>query len=431
MMEGLFNDYFSGKIKKDALSKKLSIILSSLIIGKDTKHFEVSIVNTKAKEPFFGARIFPIIDQLDDIVKDLVVDKITIKDLYKKWKTIDKWYIELDHAILDRSVISFTPQELVALILHEIGHVIYSEKPIEVFYRSYQELYMRMSVVDKASLKTLYRLYSIPLATACMGRTWLTGNTLKPEIYADSTLNASEYAEFLVSALGKIIREYGNSTQSGRSNNKEEVESLVKWSNLNICDLTKRQKKMKDELFYQTIKNDSGYMKALSFRILNTLGLKLRENYTGAVVEASINLICEDDFINTYSGNLCHSIMGSLENRINYAREGAMSEALEAVRRKKKNFPSRYDIDSIFVEVDRITNHHDRIYVLELIYNKIEELETFKELANVNSDIKRKYGDKIEPMLRDLDELRKAVLSKRKFENSYKLFVKVPEGYEG
>ena len=431
MMENAFSDYLVNKITDKTLCSKLSSVLSSLRFHNEAKQFEISIVNSNMKESFFGVRVFPIIDTLNDIVGDMVVEKRSFKDLCKKWKSINKWYIEIDAQVLNKMMISFTPQELVSLILHEIGHVLYSEKPLEIFYRAYQEAYMRLKVADKASLKVLYTLYTIPLASACMLRSWKHGKTnVKEEYFADSTLHKMGYGDHLYSAIGKIISQYGNTAQTSQSQGLNAIQTSIKWCNVNIVDLTKRQKRLKDDLFYHTIKNESGYIKALSYKILTTLGLKLRESYTGSVIESSIELICSEGFITDYDSIFDLATITKLEKRLNYARESSEREiSLEALGKPKP--PSRYDIDAISVEVDRITNHHDRIYVLDLIYHKISELERFKEVMAKNKNLQRKHSDKVGPMLNDLEEMRNLVLSKRTFGSNYKLFVKVPDGYEG
>jgi len=429
MLENTFSDYLMKKTSKSAMAKKISTILSNTKFGEEPKHFEVEIINEDRKETFFGMRIFPVIDNLDSIASNMIVDKIPFKELCKKWRSIENWYIEIDAQSFDRYTINFIPQELVSLLYHEIGHVIYSEKPVEGFYRSYQEAYMRLKIADKASLKVLYLLYTIPLATACTTRSWFkTKRGNDEEVFADSLATELGYGEYLSSALDKVIKAYGNTIQNDDS--ESIIEASIKWCNLNIADLTKRQRKLKDDLFYQTLKSDSNYFKSLSVKILNTLGLQLRENYSGAAIECSLEVIEEKDFMTSHTSIFNPKIIGNYEIRIKAAQESANMElALES--KNKLDFPSQYDIDAIFVEVDRISNHHDRIYVLDLIYNKISELEKFRELCDIDISIKRKYGNKIDPMLKQLEELRNAVLDKRIFNTKYKVFVKVPDGYQG
>ena len=88
-------------------------------------------------------------------------------------------------------------------------------------------------------------------------------------------------------------------------------------------------------------------------------------------------------------------------------------------------------MDTIYVEVDRIQNHADRRYVLDLIYHQEEKIQNFLELCDVNPELKGKYHGKMQSMLKELESMRQAVLAKRNFDKQYKVFVKYPAGYEG
>ena len=108
-------------------------------------------------------------------------------------------------------------------------------------------------------------------------------------------------------------------------------------------------------------------------------------------------------------------------------------EARESIFSKRKpSLPNNYDIDAISIEVDRIKTHQDRMYVLDLIYNRIEQINEFKESIETNRSLMDRYNPKITRMTEQLDAARIRVLNKRNLDNSdYKVFVKCPEGYEG
>ena len=55
-----------------------------------------------------------------DMIIDAIIANNRRKDIYKIWKNIDIWYINIDKRILNTKM--FTPRQLVAMLLHEIGH---------------------------------------------------------------------------------------------------------------------------------------------------------------------------------------------------------------------------------------------------------------------------------------------------------------------
>ena len=72
---------------------------------------------------------------------------------------------------------------------------------------------------------------------------------------------------------------------------------------VNVCDMTKRKNRLKDELFYKTVKSSSGFLKALAVKILNELGVNMREKYTGDVVECTLDLFSMDNVEKAYEVN--------------------------------------------------------------------------------------------------------------------------------
>ena len=382
-------------------------------------------------------RVYPDIEEMDDFCKDLVNegDKIRFTDIVKKWKKIDKWFLEIDGTCFDRNQFNFNPKELTALTLHEIGHIIYSDKPIEGFYRAYQEVKARMNSSDKATQKLMYDIYMIPLTLACMQRRWVNGkNEVQLEIIADKTVVELGYGQYLLEALDKITRAIGSLNSQ---NNQDELNSSMNWCQQNIADIMKRKEQLKDELYYRAVRTKSNYMKAMTIIILDKLGFKLRERYTGYVVENTIELLSDPEVMQKYMP-IVDAMESAKFDKFYNMMHSSNSIAMEAIFNKRKKvkveLPSQYEVDAIAVEVDKITNHHDRIYVLDLIYEVLERINNFEEAISPDPSLVKKWSAKIKQMKDELEALRQAVLAKKTFATSYKFFVKLPEAasdYEG
>ena len=281
LIENTFSDYMIGKINEKAFLSKLETALDNLPFNSE-KSFSINISKNKSMgKDFFGFNVFPEIDKLEDICNKIANDDVKFKDIVKRWRSIKEWEIVIDSLVFDRSFIAFNPKELTAMLLHEIGHVTQSDEPIEQFYRAYLESKSRLKNADKVSKKVLYILYTIPLAVACTSRRWVNDkNEIKLEISADKSLIETGYAEHLINAFDKIIKASGSINRSEDMNYKE-IESNVEWANMNIVDVIKRRDKLKDSLYYKAIQTNSGYIQALCTRILNFLGVRMRERYTG------------------------------------------------------------------------------------------------------------------------------------------------------
>ena len=437
-IDEIYSSYLLNHDKKRFCSD-LSSALNKLASNSNGKSrlFEVYIVDSKLarREPFFGMRVFPDAEELEPTIKAI---QDGCNSWLDGWRHISSWIIEIDSRVFDRMAINFNPKELTAMTLHEIGHTIYSDTKIERFYRAYQECKLHMSSSDKASAKTLYFLYQIPLLLVCGMRDWrLSRNDLREELFADTTVEKLGYGTFLVSAYQKIIKIYGNSGYTSDAKADAKVEHSIKWCNLNAHDLVHRKNKLKDELYQTGLTSNSSYIRKVISNIMKRFGIQAKDKYTGnIVIESALDIPYTEDFVlnNDLQFNL--KTIGTLENYINSLQASVENQiAIEAkLFRKSKNgaeIPSQLDVDTIFVEVDRIENHADRRYVLDLIYHQEEKIEKFKELFPYNPELKSKYSGKMESMLKELESMRQAVLNKRNFNKDYKVFVKYPAGYEG
>ena len=438
LMDDSYNKYLVGDISQAEMCRNLAAALSSFPYDAGRKEFTVQVTSNKTgNEKFFGMRVYPDIEEMDDFCKDLVNegDKIRFTDIVKKWKKIDKWFLEIDGTCFDRNQFNFNPKELTALTLHEIGHIIYSDKPIEGFYRAYQEVKARMNSSDKATQKLMYDIYMIPLTLACMQRRWVNGkNEVQLEIIADKTVVELGYGQYLLEALDKITRAIGSLNSQ---NNQDELNSSMNWCQQNITDIMKRKEQLKDELYYRAVRTKSNYMKAMTIIILDKLGFKLRERYTGYVVENTIELLSDPEVMQKYMP-IVDAMESAKFDKFYNMMHSSNSIAMEAIFNKRKKvkveLPSQYEIDAIAVEVDKITNHHDRIYVLDLIYEVLERINNFEEAISPDPSLVKKWSAKIKQMKDELEALRQAVLAKKTFATSYKFFVKLPEAasdYEG
>ena len=438
LMDDSYNKYLVGDISQAEMCRNLAAALSSFPYDAGKKEFTVQVTSNKTgNEKFFGMRVYPDIEEMDNFCKDLVNegDKIRFTDIVKKWKKIDKWFLEIDGTCFDRNQFNFNPKELTALTLHEIGHVIYSDKPIEGFYRAYQEVKARMNSSEKATQKLMYDIYMIPLTLACMQRRWVNGkNEVQLEIIADKTVVELGYGQYLLEALDKITRAIGSLNSQ---NNQDELNSSMNWCQQNIADIMKRKEQLKDELYYRAVRTKSNYMKAMTIIILDKLGFKLRERYTGYVVENTIELLSDPEVMQKYMP-IVDAMESAKFDKFYNMMHSSNSIAMEAIFNKRKKvkveLPSQYEVDAIAVEVDKITNHHDRIYVLDLIYEVLERINNFEEAISPDPSLVKKWSAKIKQMKDELEALRQAVLAKKTFATSYKFFVKLPEAasdYEG
>jgi hypothetical protein len=108
-----------------------------------------------------------------------------------------------------------------------------------------------------------------------------------------------------------------------------------------------------------------------------------------------------------------------------------MSDRNKTEKELKRLKVSDYDIDIIFVEIEKIQNPYDKVFTLDLIYNISEKLDVLEDMSEYDDSIKRKYLPKIKGWREKLAIARNKCLNKDISEKQYGLYVPVPKGYEG
>lgn len=432
-IEEAFQDKLEGKINFDSLCDRLQINLA-LLSSTITNHkytFDVDIID--GKDQFLAMSVYPEPGAISEMMSNLVGN--SAMNFSKEWSRIDHYVIEIDQNLFRRQIISFNPQELTALLLHELSHVAFSSKKSEQIYFTYIKKKEILKNYDNQTLaKLLGIFYIVPGLVACSMHNWNIGKDgMLEEYICDQVFGLEDYQKHMVSALNKIIETYGNSIIDNDSTAKSKIERSINWCNLNIRDMSRRRDLLKNELVYSAAHTRSSVIRKAYLSISARLGIGIRDRYTN-------NLIALDNALDLIEKGSV-ALTGSLD-KWDILIDPRMSASLESVcanvkpateafkNNKTPKLPSDYDIDAISIEIDRIENHHDRIYVLDLIYNKIEQINNFKDYCEITEQLP-KYDSKIKKQLHELELLRKAVIDKHVVGGRYQLYVKYPKGYEG
>jgi len=94
---------------------------------------------------FFGARIFPSKQELEDITVEVVELVKENKEEFIYLKKCENIIIEIDSRCFTEDL-KLTARELTAMILHEIGHKVYLSESLKVYYKN---------IIQNQTIKTL------------------------------------------------------------------------------------------------------------------------------------------------------------------------------------------------------------------------------------------------------------------------------------
>lgn len=436
-----FFERLSGRLNNGQFEKRLSEILTAADLNGSNKRFTVTIID--GKNEFLGLCCYPDMSQYSSVLQNSIADSSQPSQYNKMcelwFSEIRDWHIEIDKNCFDRRLINFTEKELTAMLLHELSHVVYSDRTVEKLYRAYK--------LNRQSLKhrglnaapvdiVLGVLYLIPGTIACgLHKASVCRDGLREEYICDKVFGIRDYQEHLVTAMDKIIMKFGTTSAYDTTGaNEKKIDASVKWCNFNAEHMVFRRDSLKRDLVNMASGTRSRYSKNVILFVINKLGIGFKDRYTGDMVAAeSVIEIVGTDELPLSGFSLKYDIvdkpkeLAALELAI---KTSSQQTAMEGVGSKIRKLPSGYDMDMIEVEIDRVEDHQDRIYVLDLIYARVDQINEFIDFYGENSQEVKRNKAKIDKYRKQLDAMRIRLLSKHNIDKSYRVFIHNPPGYD-
>lgn len=349
----------------DALDK----IKNILDDGLPSFSFNVSItpVNQNHRDLYFIMSVFPDTTTVDKIIASIGNNDSDIQAIQRLWELNKIWDIEIDERILFNKPVAFTPSELTAMLLHEIGHIVISTSipnRLSIILK-YELLKSKFSNRMMLKDKIFRSILSIPILDACISNYERTDTSIKDEISADSFAVKMGYRRDLISALQKVI--YIGKT-SGTQTINDKIINGVKLALTTVDDLEKRNIELsKSRLF--------GFREGV-------LTNRMKE-----VTESYIEKIYGTDENNSRFNN----------NRLNYfiecgqktIEDGYYTEFFLFKKELKRIDP--VEIDYIGSKINSIQDENDRMMIISYIHHKLDLVDYYIEILS-NEKTARKYS---------------------------------------
>ncbi len=371
---------------------------------------EVVIVQTFRTDPFFGMRVYPINKSLDIITNILVgflkhPEKLTKENLEKKMnkyfnnlKVNQKieYIVEIDSRILTDLAINVTAEELTAVLLHEVGHIVhefdenirricYNFSLTLIKYNTYLPFLPNMQITGNKYLLYIYIINSFTNM----------GYGIQYEKRADTFAIINGYGNELASVLGKIKdnRVTGQSNINKKSKNVyTDDDKFAHWTVQTIFNLDKRQRDIIKIMDTQKNMEKSSYIKTIFEKIIENLKLNRTSVYQQEMIEEAYNNI--------------------------------MQEAIDIFRKPKVR---QRDIDEIQIDIEAMQDYNDKIVILNKIHKRMEQVEA----AMIKFEDDKRMLDILTTYQTQLKELLNRLLSTKVVDKQYGVFIKYPKGYEG
>jgi len=400
--------------------RKIEIILKRMF----DMDFSVIIVNNTTNE-FFGMSVYPDESTMDKLVENILSKKSSTDELVDLWHDNKTWYIEIDSILLYDMNLKANPSEMTAVLLHEIGHVVYSQSIPDKINRILRYSVMKLNFRLKAlaSNEKIRKLFNLSILEMCSTTSFSLISDRKKETIADSFVVKYGYGDQLNSFIQKLIASQGNSlVNKTEADQEKDVKAVVNWTINNIKELEFRKKDLKKALKVELLKTPS--------KVTKTIIQNIYSEFFGATTDRYRVLLSEQftgESKDLYAELQAEAYLYEHVMRVLTEAKKGMFSSIGKVRKIQQS-----DIDILFVESERIDTNDDKIYLLDKLYDMMETINYSLELidegkSNRVQDSKATLLSKKE----QLERIRSNIMNTKVLDKTYQLWVKSPRNFEG
>lgn len=351
-IDELFRELLINPSSQSVLNE-LAVILGTQLNLK----FHIGIDNTGKPNDIYLMRVEPKKSTLQKIVEASILkrDWNMVKTV---WEKEDEWFITIQGSLLTGKLIPVTQRELTALLLHELGHVIYTNSVPNRAARVFQyetsaigfsisQFFSKFIVFE--AIKSLIASFIVVL---CQFDFNLSYSSIREEINADQNAVRYGYKDELWSLLTKISK-------------SNALKANVKYE---------KRGRFED-------------LVSMSMAMLNNI--RIRKFYLAMDLLAKIQLFHTSLFWNHWFGamNLSKQDFDTSglfhESNVDKIEEELESEYVNefALFTKKLDRLEPTMLDYISIKVDSIETNDDKMMILTYIHSKLDLVEYYIHVA--------------------------------------------------
>lgn len=390
-------------IKKN--DKKSVDKLASKLSAHFSRNISVHISNIKKGDDLFVMCVTPKTSTIDKVLQYMSGNESKLKAISDVWHSCNDWRLDIDNRILK----FLTPSELTALTLHEMKHIMDTDRIPKRLVDTVQFGVATSKISQRVALgnSNVQKVLELPIISSC--QTFFDKNRMKAEIKAERDAMKKEhradafaikngYLDSLLSAMGKLEKKIKD--DAGMQNTAEAMEY-----SMNLVNALNERKDLavKDQL--------------------NALNRFLPDGILKESVEEITNSWIDSN------GQLDRYITESVDEMINdaYFVEFGLGSKLAPIEQNQ--------LDYIAVRIETMETVNDKMMILSYINSKIELAEYYIGILQ-DKKLSKKYKvpHSLENLFRikaQLEKLREKALNKSISPKDRDIIVYYPNGYEG
>lgn len=405
-IEAAFSELRIAVTKRDntAVSNSLRIIGTSLT-ELFHKIFNVQLIEGRPGTNFSVMSVYPDQSMLEQVISAVSEQKPNGDIIRSLWKKCNNWTIEIDNrCFLPKYDLS--PKELVALIIHEVGHTVISDSVPNRINRILQFKLAEANIGTKHVLRdgVFKKILAIPILDTCTFSTHKNKNMIRDEIKADNFAVKNGYGDSLQSALDKFI-------STNASTKEKDMDTVTGFMLSTLDNFEQRKAKLASTRWKDVLRKTSS-------PIMRDAIISFGESTIFYQESGSFTITSED---------VRHSITCDRVSEL-------VQEAFIIFKKKLKRIEP-YELDYIMIEKDKMKTNDDKLLLVSYIHSKLDIVNYYISILD-NPKYSEKYDvphskEELLFFQKRLHELREEVLNKQIEPVHYGLTISYPAGYEG
>lgn len=362
------------------------------------KKVTANLVITKTKNQFFCMSVTPDSSTVEKISYAVANAEGTVDVIKDLWRKASSWRLDIDSQLFNL----LSAEELTAVTLHEIGHIVDTDSVPTRLFNIVQFGFATNPVVQRAMMisKPIYaKFLAIPVNTACAMNYDKAG--IRKEIKADNMAIVNGYKDALLSGMSKI--ESFLTKNDILTNPESELKQSVDYVNARLQQISdrktaiaKRELSKFSRFLGESVEDDSPFGNSAFFES----------------VEA-----CYDSFEPKFiGGDSC------------FEELALVSKKLEPIDRNK--------LDYIRLKIDSMETPTDKMTIVSYINSKLELAEYYISILH-DKKASKKYKvphteEYLNYVIDTLNTLKEKAFAKRVGGNNYyDIKVSYPDNYQG
>ena len=350
------------------------------------------IIFTRSDSLFFGMCVYPIVDK--DMIIEIFQDEKKVR--------FNQYVIEIDSKVI-HPALEITPRELLAMILHEVGHIVNDDGPVEEVRKAIAlQLTKNGDTLNIPKTAQYYTIMSYGVKDTVRRLTSLFFVYRDGEVLADEFVHMCGYGEDLNSIFNKICK-------SGMKINDTSVNKLTSlaWT-LSVY----KQIKLKRIPALRLLAK----MQAISGSILEKREMEIMTNAINTISDNDIQECCD------YTNRENYYVFNESKSEVKQSKYAELRKA-SAIKNIRKFEQDLYEYK---MRIRHVADEDDAYYLMRMINTRISVIEDFLDHERLNETEHKRWWALLEKYYSLREELANVTTYRYDYSDSL-IVVKYPE----